>query len=89
MNKTIKYIITIVLAALAVVSFVLFEAIHIDIIANDYEANKLVTGIIYHFIVGALIFWLIYLVGNTPYMSWRGTAFKDTMVFAMLARGHR
>ena len=76
MNKTIKYIITIVLAALAVTAFVLFEAIHLEMIPDDYAMNTLVTGIVYRFVVGALLIWLIYLVGNTPYMSWKGTSSK-------------
>ena len=76
MNKTIKYIITIVLAALAVTAFVLFEAIHIEIIADDYELNRLLTSIIYHLVIGVLLLWLIYIVGNTPYMSWKGTTPK-------------
>lgn len=76
MNKTIKYIITIVLATLAVTAFVLFEAIPIEIVPNDYELNKLLTSIIYHLVMGALLLWLIYIVGNTPYMSWKGTTPK-------------
>lgn len=76
MDKTIKYIITIVLAALAVTAFVLFEAIHIEIFPDDYELNKLLTSIIYYFVMGALLLWIIYIVGNTPYMSWKGTTSK-------------
>ena len=76
MNKTIKYVITIVLAALAVTAFVLFEAIHIEIFPDDYELNKLSTSIIYYFVMGALLLWIIYIVGNTPYMSWKGTTSK-------------
>lgn len=76
MNKTIKYIITIVLVALAVTAFVLFEAIHIEMVPNDYAMNALVTGIVYRFVIGALLIWLIYLVGNAPYMSWKGTTPK-------------
>ena len=76
MNKTLKYIITIVLVTLSVTAFILFEAIHIDIILDDYEANKLVTSIIYHLVVGALLLWLIHLVGSAPYMSWKGTTPK-------------
>lgn len=79
MNKTLKYIITIVLVALSVTAFVLFEAIHIDIISDDYEANKLLTSVIYHLVIGALLLWLIYLVGNTPYISWKGTTFKKLL----------
>ena len=64
MGKTLKYIITIVLVALMVTAFVLFEAVHIDIIVTDYEANRLLCSIIYHLVVGALLLWLIYIVGR-------------------------
>ena len=79
MNKTLKYIITIVLVALSVTAFILFEAIHIDIIPNDYEANKLLTGIIYHLVIGGLLLWLIYIVGNTSFLSWKKTTSKKLL----------
>lgn len=79
MSKTLKYIITIVLVALSVTAFILFEAIHIDIIPNDYEANKLLTGIIYHLVIGGLLLWLIYIVGNTSFLSWKDTTSKKVL----------
>ena len=79
MNKTLKYIITILLVALSVTAFVLFEAVHIDIIPDDYEANKLLCSVIYHFIIGGLLIWFIYLVGNAPYMSFKDTTKKKLL----------
>jgi len=79
MSKVLKYIITTVLVALAVTAFILFEAVRIEIIPNDYEANKLLIGVIYHLVVGGLLIWLIYLVGNVPYLSFRYTTGKTLL----------
>ena len=77
MNKAFKYAITIVLALLAATCFVLFEAIHVEILPNDTAANKMTCSLIYHLVVAAFLFWLIYLVGNVPYLSFKATIVRN------------
>ena len=73
MNKIIKYAITIVLIALAVTSFILFEAMHLTLVPNDPIMDALLGRTIYHLAITVLFVWLLYLIGNAPYAS-----FKDT-----------
>ena len=79
MNKVFKYAITIVLALSAATCFVLFEAIHVEILPNDTAANKMTCSLIYHLVVAAFLFWLIYLVGNVPYLSFKTTNLRTVL----------
>ena len=79
MNKTIKYIITIVLTALAVASFILFELVHLTLIKDNAIANQMLSSVIYHFAIGALLLWLSYLVGNTAFLSLKNSSLKQLL----------
>ena len=68
MNKYLKYVITIVLTALAVTSFILFEIVHFQL-AEDEIANDLLGRVIYYFLIAALFIWLSIILGNSPYLA--------------------
>ena len=68
MNKYLKYVITIVLTALAVTGFILFEIAHISLV-NDQLTNNLLGRTIYYYLIIALFLWLAYLLRNSPYIS--------------------
>lgn len=68
MNKVLKYTITILLIALAVTGFILFEVVHIELV-KDEDANPLLGRAIYYLAIGGLFIWLQFILGNAPYMS--------------------
>ena len=68
MNKTVKYAITIVLTALAVTGFILFEIVHLKIL-EDVSLNAMLGRTIYYFLIAGLFVWLGYLLNNSPYLS--------------------
>lgn len=68
MNKYVKCAITIVLTALAVTAFVLFEIVHLQL-TKDPIVNDLLGRVIYYFLIGALFIWLSIILGNSPYIA--------------------
>ena len=68
MSKTLKYTITIILVALAVTGFILFEIVHLKIVEDDL-VNSMLGRTIYYLAIGGLFIWLQYILGNSPYMS--------------------
>ena len=67
MNKTVKYAITIVLTALAVTGFILFEIIHIKMV-EDTLTNLLLGRVLYYLFIVALMLWLSYILNNSSFL---------------------
>ena len=79
MSKYLKYAITIVLTALAVTSFILFEIIHLQIIPDDVEASTMLGRAIYYLAIAVLFLWLPYLLGGSPYLSFKELHWRNVV----------
>ena len=78
MNKILRYLITATLVTAAAVCFVLFEILHIRIV-EDPITNTLLTSVIYHLALCAMLFWFIFYLSPLPLFSFRNLTIKKLL----------
>lgn len=78
MNKALKYTISIILIAIAVAGFILFEVVKIKMV-DDTMVNSMLGRSIYYLAIAGLFIWLQYLLGNSPYMSIKSLTGKTAL----------
>lgn len=78
MNKAVKYAITILLIAAAITGFILFEIVHVKVV-DDETANPLIGRSICYLIIAALFLWLQFILGNSPYLSFKEFSLKNAI----------
>ena len=78
MNKALKYTISILLVALAITGFILFEVVHLELV-KDEVANPILGRSIYYLLIAALFIWLQFILGNSPYMSFKTLTLKNVL----------
>lgn len=78
MNKALKYTISIILIAIAVTGFVLFEIVKIKMVSDDL-INSMLGRSIYYLAIAGLFIWLQFLIGDSPYMSIKSLTAKAAL----------
>ena len=78
MNKIIKYIVTVLLVAVALASFILFEVIHVKLV-EDAVTNYYLCGILDHLSLCILILWLSYVLGTFSSLRFNKVPYKKLL----------
>ena len=78
MSKYLKYAITVVLTALAVTGFILFEIVHLRVFEDDVT-NQMFGRACYYLAIAALFLWLPYILGGSLYLSFKALRWKNVV----------